>query len=280
MPHANIMKSETAPITQGQFDRMTISWRQRRERARILMSQLIATKTIVMRNHRAIISFTFDDFPRSAVTNGAEILRNYGFNGTFYFSGSMCGETISNIDYYNLSDLIALNAQGHEIGCHTFDHLPVSKLRSNILHEEIDRNASFLAERIPGLILRNFAYPFGSVSPFHKLWLQRKFASCRSTIPGLNFHQVDLGFLRAVRISKNLTDPHAISALVRQAVAKRAWLIFYTHDVNNVPSQHGCTREIFEYAVRTAADSKADVLTVGNAIGAIQNGSDETNGKP
>ena len=258
---------------------MTTSWwRQRRERARILMSQLIATKTVPMRNHRAIISFTFDDFPRSAAINGAEILETYGFNGTFYATGSLCGETISNIGYYNLSDLIALNAKGHEIGCHTFDHLPVSKLRSNILREEIDRNASFLAERVPGLILRNFAYPFGSASPSQKLWLQSRFTSCRSTIPGLNFRRVDLGFLRAVRLSKTLIDRHAISALVREAVAKRAWLIFYTHDVNNVPSRHGCTPETFEYAVRTAADFTADVLTVRSAIGAIQNGSDKTNG--
>jgi peptidoglycan/xylan/chitin deacetylase (PgdA/CDA1 family) len=259
---------------QRQFDGlMTSAWRLLRERTRILTSQLIATRTIAMRNQRAIISFTFDDFPRSAVTNGAEILHDYGLTGTFYAAGSLRGRTISDMVYYNTSDLPVLEAMGHEIGCHTLAHLPVSKLRSNLLDQEIDGNASLIAESVPGIILRNFSYPFGSVAPFQKLCLQRRFASCRSTQWGLNFRRTDLWLLKSIPLYQKLA-PDEIAALVEQAVERRAWLIFYTHDVDKMPSPYGCTPELFEYAVRTAAASKADVLDVRKAVEAVQYGSD------
>jgi peptidoglycan/xylan/chitin deacetylase (PgdA/CDA1 family) len=44
-----------------------------------------------MRNRRAIVSFTFDDFPSSAVSNGARLLEDHGARGTFYLTGSYCG---------------------------------------------------------------------------------------------------------------------------------------------------------------------------------------------
>jgi hypothetical protein len=48
-------------------------------------------RTVAMRNRRAIVSFTFDDFPSSAVSNGARLLEDHGARGTFYLTGSYCG---------------------------------------------------------------------------------------------------------------------------------------------------------------------------------------------
>lgn len=242
-----------------------------RRRVRAMASQLLATKTIAMRNQQAIVSFTFDDFPRSAVTKGAKILENYGVLGTFYAAGSLCGGTIEGADCFNSKDIQALAAAGHEVGCHTFSHLPVSTLTTHILRQEIVKNAAFVADNEPGYVLCNFAYPFGDVSPLRKSLLQRQFASCRGTKHGLNANRVDLGLLKAVRLYSHLIDELMISKLIDEAVTKSAWLILYTHDVDDPPSSYGCTPSLFEYAVK-AATSKTEVLTVRNAIAAVRYG--------
>jgi peptidoglycan/xylan/chitin deacetylase (PgdA/CDA1 family) len=175
-------------------------------RARALATQLLATKTIGMRNQQAIVSFTFDDFPRSAVTWGARTLENYGACGTFYAAGSMCERTIDGVSYFNSSDVPALGAAGHEIGCHTFSHVPISDLTTQSLRQELDKNAAFVADKSPGYVMCSFAYPFGAVSPFSKPLLQRCFATCRGTRHGLNSRKLDLGFLRAVRLYSHLID--------------------------------------------------------------------------
>jgi hypothetical protein len=59
--------------------------------------------------------------------------------------------------------------------------------------------------------------------------------------------------------------------MIDEAVTKAAWLIFYTHDVSDAPTQYGCTPKLFEYAVQTAA-SKAEVLTIRNALAATRYG--------
>ncbi len=64
-----------------------------------------SARTVAMRNRRAIVSFTFDDFPRSAVSNGARLLDDYGVRGTFYLTGSYCGRVVDDVPQYCAEDL-------------------------------------------------------------------------------------------------------------------------------------------------------------------------------
>ena len=102
-------------------------------------------RTVAMGNQRAIVSFTFDDFPRSAVSNGAGLLEDHGARGTFYLTGSYCGRVINDIPQYGGEDLATLAGAGHETGCHTFTHARVSTLSAAALTREIDLNAAFVA---------------------------------------------------------------------------------------------------------------------------------------
>ena len=103
---------------------------------RLLRGGLFA-RTVAMRNRRAIVSFTFDDFPRSAVANGAGLLEDHGARGTFYMTGSYCGRVIDGIPQYGTEDLAALAAAGHEIGCHTFTHPRMSALSATALNADL-----------------------------------------------------------------------------------------------------------------------------------------------
>jgi peptidoglycan/xylan/chitin deacetylase (PgdA/CDA1 family) len=233
----------------------------------------LRVKTVSMKNTRPIVSFTFDDFPRSAAQCAGSILERHDMRGTFYAAGLLCGKTIDGIAYYQPSDIAALNEAGHEIACHTFAHVRVSSLNATMLAGDITKNADyfhgdyFREQRLPDL--QNFSYPFGGVSPAAKRTLQRRFESCRGIQPGINFGTADLGLLRATSVYGTKAHPRT-AGLVDQVAAKNGWLIFYTHDVADAPSQYGCTPAVFEDLVGRVAKAGVAVLTIREAVAAIR----------
>jgi hypothetical protein len=50
------------------------------------MSQALCRRPVKMQNTAPLFSFTFDDFPRSALEVGGKILRAHGVAGTYYVS--------------------------------------------------------------------------------------------------------------------------------------------------------------------------------------------------
>lgn len=230
---------------------------------------VLCARTVAMRNRRAIVSFTFDDFPLSAALNGARLLEEHGARGTFYLTGSYCGRIVDDIRQYGAEELVALTTAGHEIGCHTFTHPRVSTLSATALSRELDLNADFLAHQLPGLELRTFAYPFGDLSFTATMRLQSRFAGCRSSQPGLNIATADLGRLRSTRLYDGLIGPEQVTHLIKQTATRTAWLIFYTHDVSQTPSRFGCTPLLFEHAVKSAISAGTEILPVDAALKAI-----------
>ncbi|HET7716740.1 MAG TPA: polysaccharide deacetylase family protein [Bauldia sp.] len=234
-----------------------------------LANDLIVTKSVDLSLDRALISFTFDDFPRSAARTGARILEQHGARGTFYASGSLCGQELDGIEYYRAEDLAALNDAGHEIGCHTFAHTRVSRMKQEQIEEDLEKNRRFLTELLPGLRLDDFAFPYGDASPASKMLLQKKFATCRGTRGGLNARRVDLGLLKAVAPGEHQLGRAEIAAAIENVVKEKGWLIFYTHDIDETPSRWGCSPALLDEAVRLARRSDAAIVTVGAALAAI-----------
>src|SRR3954469_22956024 len=75
-----------------------------------------------LRNATPMVSFTFDDLPKSAVTTGADLLEAHGARGTFYISGALVGVETPDWVAGDAADVLSLYNLGHEIGCHTFSH--------------------------------------------------------------------------------------------------------------------------------------------------------------
>jgi peptidoglycan/xylan/chitin deacetylase (PgdA/CDA1 family) len=239
-------------------------------RANRLSASLVRTRTVRMVNERPIVSFTFDDFPKSAVANAAAILEQVGAAGTYYMSRTFNGRTADGIRYYDLADLRRLVDNGHEIGCHTASHLHATQVAPSAFIADVEDNAQFLREHFGDLRMSTFAFPYGDIDLPRKLLLQSRFAACRTTSPGVNRGVADLGALRAERIYSRLTTADALKALIEGAAKPRSWLIFYTHDVSEDPSPHGCTPALFESALKSALAARCQVLTVRNALGPIR----------
>jgi peptidoglycan/xylan/chitin deacetylase (PgdA/CDA1 family) len=239
-------------------------------RANRMSASLVRTRTVRMVNEQPIVSFAFDDFPKSAVEVAGTMLEQRGAAGTYYLSRTFAGATVEGIEYYDLADVRRLIDNGHEIGCHTASHSHVPQLSRAKLVEEIKANAEFLRENFGDLRMTTFAYPFGDMDLPSKLYLQSRFAACRSNLPGSNSPVADLGALRSQALYSRSITASAVAALVRQWAKPRSWLILYTHDVSDDPSPFGCTPALFEFALNAALDAGARVIPIRNALGPIR----------
>ncbi|MGA9393629.1 MAG: polysaccharide deacetylase family protein [Candidatus Sulfotelmatobacter sp.] len=219
-------------------------------------------------NHGPIISFTFDDFPRSALSVGGSILEQFGARGTYYVTGGLMNACTELGELFNAEDLCTLVAKGHELGTQTFHHSSCRKVSWGAFREDVKKGMKAV-EHIRGHNSTNFAYPYGHVTLRSKKSLGPALASSRSNIPGLNGPEIDLNLLRANRLYGGVENSPAVEELISQNVKQKSWLIFYTHDVRRNPSRYGCTPELFERAVSLAASSGGRIVTVQKAVAEI-----------
>jgi peptidoglycan/xylan/chitin deacetylase (PgdA/CDA1 family) len=219
-----------------------------------------------MRNAAPMVSFTFDDLPKSAVTTGADLLEAHGARGTFYVSGGLVGVATPHWEAGDASDVLSLYRRGHEIGCHTFSHQRACNLDVASLAKEIMRNRSYFRALDPSIETQTFAYPYGYGSFGRKHQLKDQFQTCRGIVPGVNSGDVDLQFLRAMPLIDRQMDHIGIERAFDEAETNNGWLIFYGHDVTERPSPWGCSPALLDHALEVAARRKIPTLTMAEAL--------------
>ncbi len=212
---------------------------------------------------RPVVSISFDDAPLSAATVGAEVLQANGARGTYYVCAGLDDQPGHMGDYADRRVYADLSVRGHEIACHTFSHLDCGKAAARDILDSVDRNAEALAE--VALQTTHFAYPYGDVSPEAKRALQDRFGSLRALHPGLIRRGSDLNQLPAVGIEGRDGEAHA-ERWIDRALDQSAWLILYTHDVREQPSDWGCTPEALDRLIRRATAGGAEILPVGTVL--------------
>ena len=231
-------------------------------------------RMVPMRNRVPIVSFTFDDFPESAATIGGSILEDRQARGTFYLAGALLGRLSGGVQMASHEQVGQLLKVGHEIGCHTFTHTGVPQLGPAALTKELSASAAAFSQ-CHGGTLTSFSYPFGSMNLTAKRILARRFTSCRSAQPGIHAGKVDLACLKAIRLYDLTIDRARLDTCMSELVHKAGWLIFYTHDVSERPTQWGCSPRLIEYALDRALALGIEVLTVRDALEKITFGGAE-----
>src|ERR1700761_3314946 len=161
------------------------------------LSRYFSVTPFRLRNERPMVSFTFDDFPESAATDGVSILDQYDAKATFYVSGSLVGKPDEHWQGVRAGDIVQLPRRGHEIACHTFSHQATTDLDAARMAVEVEQNRNYLRSLDPSIQVDNFAYPFGLGSVWRKGQLAKTFRSSRGIIPGINSGVVDLQYLRS-----------------------------------------------------------------------------------
>lgn len=229
-------------------------------------SRILCRKPMVFRYPRPLVSFTFDDFPATAYRTAGRVLEGYGFCGTYYTSMGLLGTESKMGKLFSVDDLLHLNEAGHEIGCHTFRHNKWSEQSLEEFERDLRRNAEQLTKELPELQLDVFSCPNGVVKPRYHRRLSQQFRCIRTIIPGINRGVIDLNHVRAVRLYDSEIDELQIRRLLSELADRPGWLVFYTHDVRDNPSQYGVTPALFESAVEQVAASQAEVCTVSQTL--------------
>lgn len=216
-----------------------------------------------------VVSFTFDDFPKSALHHGGTILEKYEARGTYYTAAGLAGSEDEVGPMFDISDVQAAFARGHEIACHTRTHLNCARANASTMRAEIRDNTIALSALTGGIAPTNFAFPFGAVSPLAKRVMRPMFVTCRGISGGINHAQSDLAELCANKIYDSEFDEKKIRSVIDENEAMNGWLIFYTHGVDETPKPYGCTPAQFELVVNWAAQCSkiAPVGEVAHALG-------------
>jgi peptidoglycan/xylan/chitin deacetylase (PgdA/CDA1 family) len=226
-------------------------------------ARAVPVKLARLRLKAPIASFTFDDFAKSAWQVGGRLVEAYGARATYYMAGYLCGRPENEIPCFDEDDLAGLAEGGHDIGCHTFDHIAIPKHTSQAIEKSLSNNLRYLKRATGKTVMTSFAYPFGAASVRTKLLLKNKFLACRGIYPGINAGWTDLSQLNALSLHR---ADLAIENYVRKAVDHRGWLIFAGHDICERPSPYGCTPQILENALRLVSAAGIEILTMDAAL--------------
>ena len=229
-------------------------------------ARLVFRRPLAIRTQAPLISFTFDDFPRSALVVGGAILNRYGLSGTYYTCFGLLGKDSPSGPICVPDDLRELVERGHELGCHTFSHCHSWDTEKAAFENSVVQNRVALSELVPGAEFKSFSYPISEPRPLTKRRVAEYFVSCRAGGQRLNTGTVDLNLLAAYFLEKSRDKIQAVKNLIDENRAVRGWLILATHDVSENPSPFGCTPGFFEDIVQYAASSGARILPVVKAV--------------
>jgi hypothetical protein len=225
-------------------------------------AKMLYRRSLLIDSGFPIISFTFDDFPRSALHTGGAILKRYGVTGTYYVSFGLMGKQAPTGTMFLREDIETLLEHGHELGCHTFDHCSAGETKPVRFEESIVRNQQALCELFPGTAFRTLSYPISQPRARTKQRAGRHFVCCRGGGQTFNVGNADLNCLASHFLEQSRDKPHVVLDLINENRAVCGWLIFSTHDISETPTRWGCTPEYFENVVRCAVDSETRILPV------------------
>jgi peptidoglycan/xylan/chitin deacetylase (PgdA/CDA1 family) len=245
---------------------MRAAWSQLNARISNRLARHFRPAPLRLPGNAPMVSFTFDDVPKSAAILGAPLLEEYGGRGTFYVAGSLVNQWSGLWDGIGADEIISLHRNGHEIACHTFSHRRTIELDAAALDAEIEQNRRYFGGLDAAIRLENFAYPYGLASFARKDQLGHAFRSSRGILRGVNSGLVDLQFLRATPLIDEHIDTSGVEHAFDEALACGGWLIFYSHDVAADPSRYGCTPQLLRRALDAAARRKIPVLSVAEAL--------------
>lgn len=222
-----------------------------------------------MKNKSALISFTFDDFPRSALFAGATILEAHGSKGTYYTSIGLMAQHAPTGEIFHPEDLREVVARGHDLGCHTFAHCHSYDTPPAEFEKSIVENERALREFNLPATFNSLSYPIHAPSPGVKRCSGRHFNGCRAGGQTFNVESTDLNSLQSFFLEQSRDDIGAVRRIIDRNLRAGGWLIFSTHDVADNPTRYGCTPAFFSEVVSYAAKSGAAIVPVSSALQTI-----------
>jgi peptidoglycan/xylan/chitin deacetylase (PgdA/CDA1 family) len=215
---------------------------------------------------RPLISFTFDDFPQSALTVAGELLRRANVSGTYYTSFGLMGQRGPTGQIFFARDLELIEKGKHEIGCHTFDHCHAWNTSPQEYLASVKKNSLFLKTLLPTYQkLTTHSYPISFPRLTTKKLLADHFRSIRGGGQEANIGNIDLNNIKSFFIEQAISNPKQIKTVIDHNSQSIGWLIFSTHDVDPNHTRYGCSINLFEQILNWSIASGSEIVTMNTA---------------
>ncbi len=210
----------------------------------------------------SIVSFTFDDAPKSVVTIGLPILESADYTATVYIATN--NTKIS--EYMDWSDIALLAKKGWEIGAHTLTHPNLTTLSDDEITRELETSNRELAAH--GYPLFTFASPFGAYDDRVLAIIKRYYTSHRTAWPnGVNTLTPDPYNIISYGVTHD-SKIEDINNLLSNLQNNGGWVVFQLHHLtkkgDTVIEKYGTN--LLEDIVEQVHAKGMTVLTVSDAI--------------
>jgi len=228
------------------------------------LARFQARRVLPINIDRPIVSFSFDDCPKSVINNALKPLENEGWQATIYIAAGLCDTTNHLGLHMSLGDVKAVHASGHEIGDHTYSHCNGSALPlANVLADIVKNQNTLNGLNIPAS--QTFAYPYGELTPALKKALGTRFNGSRGIHSHTHETSVDLNQIGSNRLYHG-ADFNTLLSQIAELADHPGWMTIFTHDVRDNPSDFGCTPSQMKTVIKAVKDSGADVITIADTI--------------
>lgn len=216
---------------------------------------------------RPIASFSFDDIPKTAVTNGAKILEQNGALGTFYVAGSHIGQVFENVVQCDENDIKAIYNNGHEIACHSYSHPRLRGRNKEEIIKDLNKNLETFREILGDekFEFSSHAFPYGEYDETTLKVLSKYFTTMRGVLSGVNFETIDFANLKTTSIEVSKFCKKNINSAIDLALKNNGWIVFFTHDINENCTNYGSTPAMLEEVISMVKSAGIEILPVKDA---------------
>jgi peptidoglycan/xylan/chitin deacetylase (PgdA/CDA1 family) len=167
-------------------------------------------------SHDKCIALTFDDGSETDLVAAAPILRQAGFNATFYVTAGWLGQP----GKLSPAQLQELSRQGFEIGCHSMTHAYLANQDDRALQQET-ADAKATLEQVIGKPVENFSCPGGGYN--HRVANAARAAGFRTVATSrirTNSRDTDVFALGRVAVLRGLPVSHFAKICTGEALPR------------------------------------------------------------
>jgi peptidoglycan/xylan/chitin deacetylase (PgdA/CDA1 family) len=212
-----------------------------------------------------VISLTFDDGWQNQYTNAYPLMQARGMTGTFY----VITDQIGNIDHMTYAELKTLQDHGFEIGSQGMGYPDFVQLSDEQIRQECAGSKGALQAN--GLVVNNFAYPWGSYDARTDSIVSQHYRTarnvyCSGDVIQLPFYEFDLPANEGDAEYPDMLS--SLESIVDEVYSTNEWAVIFFHQVlPNMPnSVEVIDKQIFTSFLDYIKSKGVPTLTVNQAL--------------
>ena len=214
-----------------------------------------------------IVSFTFDDGPKSFITNALPVLKRAGILTTQYVTTGKVDD--ANVEdpgkTFSQQDIQTLFKRGDEIAAHTVTHPRLPQLGIDQITQELVSSRQQLQLQLHTPVV-DFASPYGEYDDQVLQVARQYYQSHRSVDVGYNdLSTFDPYNIRVQNVNRD-TDPQTVAAWMEFAKTHKVWLVLVFHQIMDNSGAYSYGPDNFNQVVTSTNKLGIKTVTVNQGL--------------